>query len=88
MENLRYERCLQFRFYNDDKARHLEEKLKAQDIDYVAYYDGLYILFKIRKPKGYTWNNIYAIINSIQSAKYSFVKTCIKDGQEYELICC
>lgn len=78
-----YERCLKFKYYSDDKAKQLEETLREKNIDFVAYYDGLYILFKVRKPKGYTWNDMYAIINAIKPARYFFENTCIKDGQEY-----
>ena len=54
-------------------------------IDFVHYFDGLYELFRVRRS-GYKWEDIYKIVNSVYAPKYKFIKTCIKDGQEYEII--
>ena len=85
MEQLKNERCLEFRLYNNDKAKRLIEVLKEKKIDFVHYFDGLYELFRVRQS-GYKWEDIYKIVNSVYAPKYKFIKTCIKDGQEYEII--
>lgn len=78
-------RTLEFKYYNDEKAKELEKVLKANNIDFVSYYDGLYILFRVAKS-GKKWNDIYNIINSVKLAKYKFIQTCIHNGTEYEII--
>lgn len=83
--NLEYQRCLSFKYYDIDKAKELEKLLSNNNINYVAYYDGLYILFKVAKS-GKKWNDLMRLINSIKAPVYKYVQACIVNGEEYELL--
>lgn len=82
MEN---QRCLQFKYYDKEKAIQLERILQSESIDYVLYDDGQYILFIVTRS-GKKWNDIMRIINDIHSPKYTHVNTCIENGVEYVLL--
>ena len=52
------ERTLCFKYSSDDQdlyAKELVKELDKAEFNYVAYYDYNYWLFKIQKPKNWTW---------------------------------
>lgn len=82
------ERTLCFKYSSDDQdlyAKELVKELDKAEFNYVAYDDYNYWLFKIQKPKNWTWDEVMHLVNSIHSAKYWFTKTAIVDGVEYDL---
>lgn len=79
------ERVLEFKYYDTKKASELETLLRENKVDYVAYWEHLYMLFKVRKGNR-TWNELQKLINTVKAPKYKFTYTCIDKGQEYLLI--
>lgn len=78
-------RALEFRYYDEAKARELEKVLDENGFDYVSYYCGLYILFRVKKNKG-TWEELYQLINSVNAPKYKYINTYIENGKEHVFI--
>jgi hypothetical protein len=79
------ERVLEFKYFNRENASKLETLLRGNKVDYVAYWEHLYMLFKVRKGDK-MWSELQRLINTIKAPKYSYTYTCIDKGQEYLLI--
>lgn len=76
-------KALEFKYYDGATAGKLEKLLDENGFDYVSYYDGLYILFRVKKSKG-TWEELKRLINSVKAPKYKYINTYIENGKEYE----
>lgn len=74
------ERTLCFKYSSDDQdlyVKELADKLNEEKFNYVAYDNYDCCLFKIQKPKNWTWDEVMHLVN--------FVKTAVVDGVEYDL---
>lgn len=81
-------RTLQFKYSFDNRdqaAKELIQNLKDSGLNFVAYDNVNYWLFKIQKVKGWSWNDVMHLVNMVHPAKYIFVTAIINDGVEYAL---
>lgn len=71
------ERALTFQYSSDSAetdASDLEQVLQNNKIEYVVYNDYGVYKFVVRRS-GHSWNDLMKLINSVKSARYSYVST-------------
>ena len=87
------ERALTFKypFELSECKDKLKETFTENNIEFICYEsDGYYPHEFVVRKSGRKWNDLYAIINSVKAAKYSFKNTYfdVVDGKLSERVYC